>query len=228
MFAIHRDWISKELAATCGVAMPSSPGDKYKLLNDAALYLGGLMQHDEAASDKTEYTALSGQDFLWVICSAHGGPDAASADIARYTDKGSIRVDETARFRTHVEVAKLFGKHYAGHQQATLRLDDDWHIWFPKLYKNGDWDNQISPDGKTVTMRYVSGGQYGKGHVFPQRTPGKGIIIFGHKLDPQTGQKYYEFVGIFTELEGNYAHASCERIAETLYIDGNGGFSVHN
>jgi hypothetical protein len=223
-FSIHRDWITKGLAVICGVKMPGSQGDKYKLLNDSALYLGELMQQDKLI-DGLQYKALSGQDFLWVILNANNQTASEHADIHRYIDKGSIHVDETARFKTHIEVAKLFGKNYAGHQQATLRLDDDWLIWFPKLYKNGDWDNQISADGKTVTMTYVPGGNYGKDKDFPESDPGK-RIIFGHKIDKQTGEKYYEFVGIFSELHGNYAHASCNRIADTLYIDGHGGFSV--
>lgn len=223
-FSIHRDWIAKELAIINGVKMPTSQGDKYKLLNDSALYIGELMQQHQS-TEGLEYKALNGQDFLWIVLSDYGQTEDDSVDIHRYIDKGSIRVDETVRFKTHVEVAKLFGKDYAGHQQATLRLDGDWLIWFPKLYKNGDWDNQISTDGKTVTMLYVPGGQYNNGKVFPNDDPGK-RIIFGHKIDKQTGKKYYEFVGVFSELYGNYAHASCERIADILYIDGNGGFSI--
>jgi hypothetical protein len=223
-FSIHRDWITKELAMICDVKMPISQGDKYQLLNDAALYLGELIQQDELING-LEYKALNGQDFLWVILNANKHIESIDTSTHRYIEKGSIRVDETARFKTHVEVAKLFGKNYAGHQQASLRLDDEWLIWFPKLYKNGDWDNEISADDKTVTMKYVPGGQFGKDKVFPESDPGK-RIIFGHKKDKLTGDKYYEFVGVFSELRGTYAYSSCERIADTVYIDGNGRFSV--
>ncbi|OYW85992.1 hypothetical protein B7Z17_01330 [Candidatus Saccharibacteria bacterium 32-49-10] len=207
-FSIHRDWIAKQLAAINGIKMPTSPGEKYQLLNDSALYLGVLMQKDNKV-DGLEYQALSGQDFLWVICNASNSQSEQDTDIHRYIDKGSVRVDDTARFKTHVEVAKLFGKDMAGHQRATLRLADDWLIWFPKLYKNGDWDNQISKDGNVVTMTYVPGGQYGDGKSYPESDPGK-RIIFGHKVDAQTGDRYYEFVGIFSELHGTSAQASCD------------------
>lgn len=223
-FSIHRDWVAKELATINGVKMPSSQGDKYKLLNDSALYIGSLMQEDRLVSG-LEYNALNGQDFLWVVLNAKLGDGDKLSDAHAYIDKGFICVDDTARFKTHVDIAKLFGKEYKGHQSATIDIDDEWVIWFPKLYKNGDWDNEISPDGKTITMRYVPGGRYGKDRVFEENPNGK-TIVFGHKIDKDTSERYYEFVGIFTRLQGTYLHATCDRIADTLYIDGSGGFSI--
>lgn len=221
-FSIYSDWIAKKLAEVNNINMPTLQGEKYKLLNDSASYIGGLMQEDNL-TDGLEYKALGGQDFIWVTMNGDLHL-SVEQDVARqYIDRGSIRVDETARFRTHVEVARLFGKNYKGHQSATISLNDDWIIWFPKLYKNTDWDNQISTDGRTITMKYLPGGQYGKDMEFHDN--GR-CIVFGHKIDKQTSEKYYEFVGVFTRLEGTSAYATCERVADTLQIDGNGGFTI--
>ena len=58
--------IMKQVAEICGVDSPTaaSQGEKYTLLNDAALYLGELMRGD--INDVPYMQALNGQDFLWV------------------------------------------------------------------------------------------------------------------------------------------------------------------
>jgi len=65
-FALYREAIMKQVAEICGVDSPTaaSQGEKYTLLNDAALYLGELMRGD--INDVPYMQALNGQDFLWV------------------------------------------------------------------------------------------------------------------------------------------------------------------
>ena len=65
-FALYREVIMKQVAEICGVDSPTaaSQGEKYTLLNDAALYLGELMRDD--TNDVPYMQALNGQDFLWV------------------------------------------------------------------------------------------------------------------------------------------------------------------
>ena len=65
-FALYREVIMKQVAEICGVDSPTaaSQGEKYTLLNDAALYLGELMRYD--INDVPYMQALNGQDFLWV------------------------------------------------------------------------------------------------------------------------------------------------------------------
>lgn len=66
LFALYREAIMKQVAEICGVDNPTaaSQGEKYTLLNDAALYLGELMRDD--INDVPYMQALNGQDFLWV------------------------------------------------------------------------------------------------------------------------------------------------------------------
>lgn len=66
LFALYREAITKQVAEMCGVDSPTtaSQGEKYTLLNDAALYLGELMRDD--INDVPYMQALNGQDFLWV------------------------------------------------------------------------------------------------------------------------------------------------------------------
>ncbi len=66
-FALYRDAVMRQVAEICGIDKPAtvSQGKKYALVNDAALYLGELMQRD--VSEESYIQALNGQDFLWVV-----------------------------------------------------------------------------------------------------------------------------------------------------------------
>lgn len=66
-FALYRDTVMRQVAEICGIDKPAavSQGKKYALVNDAALYLGELMQRDVVEAPYLQ--ALNGQDFLWVV-----------------------------------------------------------------------------------------------------------------------------------------------------------------
>lgn len=139
--------------------------------------------------------------------------------------RGSISVDDDMQFDYHVDVIRLFGRDYKAHMQATCKLDYDWMIWFPKLYKNRDFINEILDDDKTIEMNQLPSSLIMSKKHFPEDEPGK-RIVFAHVIDPAKNEKHYKFVGAFTELKGDMRHASCQRIASTLYLDGKGHFSI--
>lgn len=137
--------------------------------------------------------------------------------------QGSISVDDDIRFNYHIDVLKLFGKDLRAHMTATYKIDDDRRIWFPKLYKNRDFVNKLANDGNTFEMNQLPTSLIVSKKIFPEDEPGE-RVIFAHLIDTVTNKKYYKFVGIFTELKGQMNHASCQRIADTLYFDGKGRF----
>ena len=139
--------------------------------------------------------------------------------------QGWISVGDDIPFDYHIEVLRLFGRELGAHMQATYRLDDDWRIWFPKLYGNHDFKNELSTDGNTFEMNQLLTSQLVSQKIFPEDEPGQ-RIIFAHNVDPKSNKKYYKFVGVFSELKGNMKHASCQRTADILYIDGKGRFST--
>lgn len=68
-YAIYLDKLIKKIAVLNEVAKPGtlSQGTKYKLLNESANYIGGLMHQElENYQDLPWFTALNGQDFLYV------------------------------------------------------------------------------------------------------------------------------------------------------------------
>ena len=125
--------------------------------------------------------------------------------------------DET-QYSTHVEVARLFGKNYRGHQAATFKIDDFTQVWFPKLYSNGDWQNDLSPDGTLLTMRPEPGGKYGG--VMEGKPLREYVITFAH-IKPDTGSKHYKFLGVFELVpwlsdSTKWVH---QLVSDSVYID---------
>jgi hypothetical protein len=70
LFSIYRDAFTKRVLKLSEVERPGtlSAGEKYRLFNESATYIGELMKAEEADYAAQEwYTALNGQDFLYII-----------------------------------------------------------------------------------------------------------------------------------------------------------------
>jgi putative restriction endonuclease len=132
--------------------------------------------------------------------------------------RGALSIEDDVDFRTHVEVARLFGFDYRGHQQATIRLDEHTEIWFPKLFSNQDWINEMSPDGAEITMRPTP--ESGYAHRMEKRR--EDVITFGK----ESARGNYRFQGVyrFNETRSTGALWVFDRVATTITFDGNGDF----
>lgn len=137
---------------------------------------------------------------------------------------GRLSVGDKVPFKTHVEVARLFGRDYAGHQQATISLGALIDVWFPKLYSNDDWENSLTHEGRVITMRHVQGGNYGS--VLSDPSARGDLITFG-QVKAARGARHYEFVGVFRRDPSlsNSEEWVHRRVSETIEFDGIGGFS---
>ncbi|WP_169516050.1 hypothetical protein [Flavobacterium tegetincola] len=62
-----------------------------------------------------------------------------------YIVKGSIDLSDDVAFKHCFLTANCLGKNYVRFQIAAARHPNEACklIWFPKLYKNGGWDNSI-------------------------------------------------------------------------------------
>jgi len=142
--------------------------------------------------------------------------------------RGSLSIKDHIPFNTHVQVAQLFGQNLKGHQRATIRLDDFTEVWFPKMYKNNDWENSLSEDGETITMIPVPDGAYAD--VMESKHLREYVLTFGH-MKSRPGPNYYAFLGVFKgepEFSDNtkWVH---RRVADTIHFDGSdGGFSFES
>jgi len=94
---------------------------------------------------------------------------------------------------------KLFGYKSDGHfQQAWWELGTkhlNQAVWFPKLYPNKQWDNNISADSLTITEQQKVNGEVIKiGLPNPNRLRDR--IVFAHYKNI-FGQTVYKFYGIY-------------------------------
>ncbi len=71
-----------------------------------------------------------------------------------YIERGYIDLKDDVAFKTCIDAANCFGNNYkprgiwtgaAKHPKETGKI-----IWFPKLYKNGEWNNRISDDETVI------------------------------------------------------------------------------
>lgn len=133
--------------------------------------------------------------------------------------KGTLSINDEISFRTHVDVARLFGKNYKGHQQAVIQLDQDTHVWFPKLFRNADWLNELSRDDTEITMRPTEGSPY---RSVMENTSRDYVITFGMR----SRNDGYAFLGVFrfNPQRSTGAQWVHERVATTIDFDGTGFF----
>lgn len=123
--------------------------------------------------------------------------------VQPHRDHGGIDTKTGATFRYIKDVKQLWG--YQGwHRQGSGAWNvpeedgvEKCCVWFPKLYKNEHWDNQLSADGKTITERQIKE-KYtritdidGSESKFPHRR-----YCFAHSRN-ELGATMYRFVGVF-------------------------------
>ena len=128
---------------------------------------------------------------------------AGKYDLARCMRKGGIQVDDDMRFKNHVDVIKIFGKNYGAYQRAIFKHDENFYVWFPKLYPNDDWENNLIDNGKKIEMRAKGTSKLAslnksKKRVVtrPSRNNGDYRLVFAHHKDI-FGDVYYSFKGLF-------------------------------
>jgi hypothetical protein len=74
-------------------------------------------------------------------------------DSQYYIDKGFIDIEDDAEFRIMADAASCFGKDYKGLQRSYIPHPKEFgtRLWFPKLYENDEWKNEISNDETIIT-----------------------------------------------------------------------------
>ena len=99
-------------------------------------------------------------------------------------------MDENVCFLNHRDVLRCFGYKGGHYQRAIWRVPGTTkEVWFPKLYENYPWDNSISPDGMTITMK-------NKSEDLDAPEPVE-WIVFAHNKN-FLGQVIYKYLGEFS------------------------------
>ena len=112
-----------------------------------------------------------------------------------HIDRGYIDVADNVVFQNHRDAMRCFG-YIKGHfQRAVWKIpNSDKRIWFPKLYPNKEWNNELSEDFDKITMRSLVGKDLSGSKIDK-------YIVFAHYKNI-LGQVVYKFLGEFhTSLE---------------------------
>jgi len=119
-----------------------------------------------------------------------------------YIDLGYIDVSDNVAFKTIKDACNCFGHNYLGYQRAgASHPDPDIMLWFPKLFPNGEWDNQISDDENTITERNEDN-EKAKEHVLShlndkdKEKHKRKRIVFA-KVKGNLGNTLYRFRGLY-------------------------------
>lgn len=91
------------------------------------------------------------------------GDDFESWDLAReydpatYIEKGYIHLKDNVAFQKSVDACNCLGYEYKALYKGGAKhpIEANTLIWFPKLYPNGEWNNQISADESVITEQHV-------------------------------------------------------------------------
>lgn len=77
-------------------------------------------------------------------------------DPQTHIERGYIDVSDNVAFRTIKDACNCFGHEYRGYQQAGARHPyyDDIMLWFPKLFPNEPWINEISSDERIIKEKH--------------------------------------------------------------------------
>ena len=116
-----------------------------------------------------------------------------------YVDKGYIDLDDKVAFKQIVDACNCFGCNYHGYQRAMARhpVEKDKALWFPKLYENENWQNNITDNGKVIVeKRKANNSEFIKTYLSNPERFTRRRIVFARVKD-SLGNVMYRFKGLF-------------------------------
>lgn len=122
---------------------------------------------------------------------------AAEYNPQTYIDKGYMSADENVAFRTIADACNCFGNDYKSVQKCYFKHPyEDRYLWFPKLYANGDWNNNISDDENVISFTKVIGQEsWFKENIILENKK-KEVLVFAH-FKSNLGDIMYRFKGVY-------------------------------
>lgn len=126
----------------------------------------------------------------------------------KYHEKGLIRATDNVRFRKISDAANCLGQNVNGMQKAFFRSKKYTGkcLWFPKLYKNNDWDNKLVEDVDFLKFHNLDYGdliqekpvnkEFIEKHVVGLKNEKTERIVFPRFID-NLGYIIYKFMGIY-------------------------------
>lgn len=108
-----------------------------------------------------------------------------------YYERGFISAEHNVFFRTKLAALRCFGfgKTFLQQGSWSVRERPGYCVWFPRLIKQGEWNNHLSADGQTITEERASGRFKGDLTAEPPYR-----YVFS-KMDDVLGNTFFKFLG---------------------------------
>lgn len=110
-----------------------------------------------------------------------------------FKKRGSISFEDNVALLTHRDVLRLFGYAKGHYQRATWIIRNfNEMVWFPKLYSNKDWVNELASGSDTIHQYKKDRSQQS---ALTVNDPDR--IVFAHQKNI-FGQTIYKFYGVYS------------------------------
>lgn len=124
----------------------------------------------------------------------------AEFDPETYIKRGRITASDNVAFKTIKDACNCFGHSFKGYQRAgASHPDSDTMLWFPKLFENGEWNNQITDDEETIIERNMDthkASVHVISHLNDKEKHKHKRIVFA-KVRDNLGSVLYRFRGLY-------------------------------
>ena len=115
--------------------------------------------------------------------------------------RGHVSIKDNVVFKTQAEALRCFGYNKGLYQRGAWVIPDGTNdvVWFPRLYKQGWWVNELAEEGKTIRERAIT--EDGRVSIKKQMSeaakyPGRKHIVFAKYRDV-LGFNLLRYVGSF-------------------------------
>lgn len=121
-------------------------------------------------------------------------------DSEMYIKRGYIDIADGVAFKTIKDACNCFGHNYKNYMRGgATHPETDIMLWFPKLFPNGEWNNQISMDEEIITERNEDNDkarEHVLGHIRNKEKHKHKRIVFA-KVKGNLGDTLYRFKGLY-------------------------------
>lgn len=138
-----------------------------------------------------------------------------------YIKKGFISADDNVSFRTIADACNCFGNNYVNVQRGFFRHPlEDRQLWFPKLYPNKEWNNELSIDEELIIMRKIHNNAEFFNAQLTNKIQLKERLTFA-RVKSNLGDVMYRFKGVYkcdvdeSKKNNYFIYKRLSRIANT-------------
>jgi len=120
-------------------------------------------------------------------------------DPYSYEGMNEICITQNVLFRKQAEALRLFGYTGGNYQRGVWHLKNESNsfVWFPRLYRQDNWNNELSADGQKIFERPTSEKTREYYETSSQRSlEASNRIVFARAKDV-LGNVLYRYVGTF-------------------------------